>query len=247
MDRNKRLLKTTIIYFIGSFGSKLLVFFLLPLYSKYLSTEQYGNLNLVTNLLPLIGPIFTLQITETIFRFLCTAKDEEKKKYISSATFLLFCGITVFLILYIPIALITKFQYFWLFMLYFITNYLGIFFQQILRGMGKNVDYSITGVISTIVQLLVNILMIQVIYEKSILLATIIGSTIIMIYVLCRIKFFKYVSIKNISKDTIKQMLKYSLPLIPNQISWWFNGTIGLYVLQFFEGSSATRNNKFGK
>ena len=247
MERNKRLFKTTIIYFIGSFGSKLLIFFLLPIYSKYLATEQYGNLNLVTNIVPLIGPIFTLQITETIFRFLCTAKEEEKGKYITNATFLLICGFIAFLILYIPTSIIINFQYFWLFMIYFITNYLGLFFQQVLRGMGKNIDYSITGVISTIVQLLVNILMIQVIYEKSILLATIIGSTIVMIYVLFRIKFFRYIRIKSISKDTIKKMLNYSLPLIPNQISWWFNGTIGLYVLQFFAGASATRDNKFCK
>ena len=84
MERNKRLLKTTIIYFIGTFGSKLLVFFLMPLYAANLSTEQFGTVNLVTNLVPLIGPVFTLQVTETIFRFLCTSNDEaEKKKYIT--------------------------------------------------------------------------------------------------------------------------------------------------------------------
>ena len=159
MDRNSRLFKTTIIYFIGTFGSKLLIFFLLPLYSNYLTTEQYGNLSLVTNIVPLIGPIFTLQITETIFRFLCTAKEEEKSHYISNATFLLFVGIMLFIITYIPIAIITKFEYTFLFMMYFIANYLGIFVQQILRGFGKNIDYSITGVLSTIVQLLINVVM----------------------------------------------------------------------------------------
>ena len=85
MERNKRLFKTTIIYFIGTFGSKLLVFFLMPLYSAYLSTEQFGTVNLITNIVPLVGPVFTLQVTETIFRFLCTSKGEdEKKKYIFS-------------------------------------------------------------------------------------------------------------------------------------------------------------------
>lgn len=244
MDRNKRLFKTTIIYFIGTFGSKLLIFFLLPLYSNYLSTEQYGNLNLITNLVPLIGPIFTLQITETIFRFLCTAKEEEKSKYISNAVFLLLFGLSLFVIIYIPLAIITKFEYTILFMAYFITNYLAIFLQQVLRGFGKNIDYSVTGIISTLSQLLINILMIKVIYEKSILLATTMGSIFIMIYTLFRIKFFKYINIKLISKTIIKEMLKYSLPLIPNQISWWFNDTVGLYILRFFVGPSATRNNK---
>lgn len=247
MERDKRLFKTTIIYFIGSFGSKLLVFFLLPLYSKYLSVEQYGNLNLVTNLLPLIGPIFTLQVTETIFRFLCTAKKQEKGKYISNAIFLLFCGFIAFLILYIPISIATNFKYFTLFMLYFIMNYLAIFLQQVLRGMSKNIDYSITGVILTVIQLIVNMLLIKVIYEKSILVANITGSIVVIIYIIFRIKFFKYIKIKWISKDIIKQMLSYSLPLIPNQISWWFNDTVGLYILNLFAGSSNTRNNKYGQ
>lgn len=243
MDRNKRLVKTTIIYFIGTFGSKLLIFFLLPLYSNWLSTGQYGNLNLLTNVVPLIGPIFTLQITETIFRFLCTAKEEERAQYISNAFFLLFVGLLIFSIIYIPIAIVTKFEYSILFIVYFITNYLAMFFQQVLRGLGKNVDYSITGIISTLMQLLINIAMIRILYEKSILLATIVGSAIVVVYALIRTRFIKYINIKLISKKIIKKMLKYSLPLIPNQISWWFNDTVGLYILRFFAGSSATRNN----
>lgn len=243
MDRNKRLVKTTIIYFIGTFGSKLLIFFLLPLYSNWLSTGQYGNLNLLTNVVPLIGPIFTLQITETIFRFLCTAKEEERAQYISNAFFLLFVGLLIFSIIYIPIAIVTKFEYSILFIVYFITNYLAMFFQQVLRGLGKNVDYSITGIISTLMQLLINIAMIRILYEKSILLATIVGSAIVVVYALIRTRFIKYINIKLISKNIVKKMLKYSLPLIPNQISWWFNDTVGLYILRFFAGSSATRNN----
>lgn len=221
-----------------------MVFFLLPLYSKYLSTEQYGTINLITNILPLIGPIFTLQITETIFRFLCTAKEEEKNKYISNAFFVLVCGIAGFCVIYIPIAIITKFEYLTLFMLYFIFSYLATFLQQLLRGLGKNTDYSITGVLATIIQLCVNIAMIKLIYEKSILLATIVSSIVIIIYVFIRLNLFKKIQIKMISKDVLKKMLKYSLPLVPNQISWWFNDTVGLYILRCFTGVSDTRSNK---
>ena len=69
MENNKRLLKNTLIYFIGTFGSKLLIFFLLPLYSQYLSLEEYGTVNLITNIVPLIGPIFTLQISECWLKY----------------------------------------------------------------------------------------------------------------------------------------------------------------------------------
>ena len=121
MERNKRLFKTTIIYFIGTFGSKLLVFFLMPLYSAYLSTEQFGTVNLITNIVPLVGPVFTLQVTETIFRFLCTSKGEdEKKKYITNSFIIFLIGMSTFMLMYIPICIITKFQYAYLFILYFV-------------------------------------------------------------------------------------------------------------------------------
>ncbi len=241
MDRNRKLLKNTIIYFIGTFGSKILVFFLLPLYSKYLSTDQFGTVNLVTNLVPLIGPIFTLQVTETIFRFMCTAKNEqEKKEYISNSFFLFLFGIGIFIICYIPIVLVTKFEYTVLFALYFIFNYLALYLQQVLRGLQKNLDYSITGIISTITQLLINIIFITKIHERSILLATFAGSVIVIIYILLRIKFFKFINLKLVSKKIIKEMLKYSVPLIPNQVSWWLNGIAGIYILEYFVGTDAT-------
>ncbi len=241
MERNKRLFKTTIIYFIGTFGSKLLVFFLMPLYSAYLSTEQFGTVNLITNIVPLIGPVFTLQVTETIFRFLCTSKDEdEKKKYITNSFIIFLIGITVFILFYIPICIITKFQYAYLFILYFIFNYLATYLQQVLRGVRKNVDYTITGVLSTLIQLIINIVFIKYIHERGMILAIVVGSVTITIYALIRLKFFKYINFKLFSKNMIKEMLKYSIPLVPNQISWWLNGTAGIYILEYFCGTAST-------
>ena len=241
MERNKRLFKTTIIYFIGTFGSKLLVFFLMPLYSAYLSTEQFGTVNLITNIVPLIGPVFTLQVTETIFRFLCTSKGEdEKKKYITNSFIIFLIGMSTFMLMYIPICIITKFQYAYLFILYFVFNYLGIYLQQVLRGVRKNVDYTVTGVLSTLIQLIINIVFIKYIHERSMLLAYAVGSITITVYALIRLKFFKYIKFKLFSKNVIKEMLKYSIPLVPNQISWWLNGTAGLYILEYFCGTSST-------
>lgn len=203
MERNKRLFKTTIIYFIGTFGSKLLVFFLMPLYSAYLSTEQFGTVNLITNIVPLIGPVFTLQVTETIFRFLCTSRDEDEK-YITNSFIIFLIGIAIFMLMYIPICIITKFQYAYLFVLYFVFNYFGIYLQQVLRGVRKNVDYTITGVLSTLIQLIINIVFIKYIHERSMLLAYAVGSITITVYALIRLQFFKYIKFKLFSKNIIR-------------------------------------------
>ena len=41
-----KLLKNTLIYSIGSFGSKILSFLLLPLFSLYLTTVEMGQFNI---------------------------------------------------------------------------------------------------------------------------------------------------------------------------------------------------------
>lgn len=239
MENNKRLLKNTLIYFIGTFGSKLLIFFLLPLYSQYLSLEEYGTVNLITNIVPLIGPIFTLQISECVFRFLCDCDGiENKKKYVSNSFFILTIGMLFFLFLYIPLSMITDIRYRNIFMLYFIFNYLGIYFQQILRGFHMNIDYVVTGVISTLVQLVLNILLIRYIYEESILISMLASSILITLYAFIRLNLFNYIDSGYISVETIKEMINYTLPLVPNQISWWLNGTAGLYILKYYYGDA---------
>ncbi len=91
------LLKTTGIYFIGNFASRLLMFFLLPLYTAYLSTSDYGVVDLLMSILPLIGPVFTLQATESIFRFLFDKKtNAEKKICISSSLTIMLSGFLFF-------------------------------------------------------------------------------------------------------------------------------------------------------
>ena len=36
-------MKDTLIFSLGSFGSKIILFFMVPLYTNYLTTEEYGT------------------------------------------------------------------------------------------------------------------------------------------------------------------------------------------------------------
>ncbi len=240
MNRNNRMIRTTLIYFIGNFGSKLLGFLLLPLYTYWLSPEQFGEIDLILNIVPLIGPVFTLQTTETIFRFLFECKTEKEKKVdITNAFVIYICGIIAFLVIYIPISVIYNFKYLFLFGSYFIMLYLSLFVQQIMRGFQKNILYSLSGVISTLVYGLTNIFLIRIMSEKSLLVAPTLGAISIIIFGVFKIKLYSFLDHKLINIKIIRKQLNYSLPLVPNQISWWVNGVIGKYIVNFFIGTSA--------
>lgn len=242
MNRGSRMIRTTSIYFIGNFASKLLAFFLLPIYTTYLTTEDFGQVDLFMSALPLIAPIFTMQVTETIFRFLCTEETiEGTNRTITNAIVIFISGILIFIFLYIPFVLKFQLSYAILFFMYFVVTYVGIFLQQVLRGLQRTIEYAVTGVIATVVNATLNIVLI-VIYGmggESLLLASTGASLVIVMIIALRIKIWRFIDGKLLSIKELKRQLRYGVPLIPNQICWWVIGLMGKYILLYFSGSDA--------
>jgi O-antigen/teichoic acid export membrane protein len=243
IQHKPKLLKTTAIYFIGNFASKLLTFFLLPLYTAYLSPKEFGHIDLIISALPLIAPIFTLQASESIFRFLCGEVAENKRKIaITNSLVIFLIGCFVFIITYLPFSYFFQFQYSYLFFFYFVTTYIGIFLQQVLRGLNRNTDYAVSGVILTFIQALINIVLITKFNFRgdSLLISAISASLIIVLFITFRVEIWKYIDISIIDYGEIKRQLIYSIPLIPNQICWWVVGLMGRYIVLYYQGEAST-------
>ena len=86
-----RLFSTTIIYFIANFSTRILSFFLLPLYTKYLSPSDYGNIDLILTFAQFITPLITLNVTNAAFRFLIDENEVEgRSRIIASSSSVLF-------------------------------------------------------------------------------------------------------------------------------------------------------------
>lgn len=239
MSRSDRVIKTTIIYFIGNFASKLLSFFLLPLYTAYLTSVDYGTVDILMSTLPLIEPIFTMQVTESVFRFLMTDNtDEDRKKTITSSLGIFVAGVLIFIILYTPFLYKLNFKYGGLFLVYFVVTYVGIFLQQVLRGLQRTIEYAVTGVISTVVHATLNIFLIVKIGlgGEALLISSIAGSFVITVFMVLRTKIWNYIDVKRLSGLEISRQLKFGIPLIPNQIAWWVIGLLGKYILLYYHG-----------
>ena len=69
MNRYKKLFSDTVILGLGTFGSKLLVFLLMPFYTAWLSTDQYSTAELITSTANLLIPLACVGIANGIFRF----------------------------------------------------------------------------------------------------------------------------------------------------------------------------------
>ena len=230
MNREKILLKNTVIITVGKICTQLITFFLLPLYTSILSTEEYGTVDLLNTLVSLLLPIVTFQVEQAVFRRLIDNREKEryKKNIISTAIFSVFIQCIIYLCIFLAIAPFVNNEY-----KYFLaTNVIAYIFaslmQQIARGLGDNVKYAIGSFLSAFSTIIFNILFL-VIFKfgaNGMLMANMLGQVICAIYFIISLKLYKYISIKAYKKKLLKKLWSYSIPLVPNAISWWvFNSS----------------------
>lgn len=107
-NRNRYLMKNTIIFTLGNFGSKLISFFLIPLYTNVLTTTEYGVVDLVVTVVTVAVPVLTLNISESVMRF-ALDKDADKQKITQIGTGVLLIGMLVGLLVFQYAVLLIRF------------------------------------------------------------------------------------------------------------------------------------------
>lgn len=253
MNKKKQLAKNTIIIFLGRVSTQLISFFLLPLYTGYLTTSQYGLVDLITTYVTLLVPIITLELEMSIFRFLVDSREKEKetKKLISNNFFILGISLFLFTILYILVTSFISIEYRWLILIDIIVCTLSGNFLQVARGFGKTIDFSISCIITGVTTILSNIFLIVFLGMKSdgMIISMAIANGLCSLYLFLRLKLYKYINFQLVDKKLIKEMNQYSIPLIPNGISWWVVNVSDRSIISFVLGSAANGlyavSNKF--
>jgi O-antigen/teichoic acid export membrane protein len=237
MSKGNILLKNTFIYAIGNFGSKILTFLLLPLYSYYLSTSDFGIYDIILTSVSLLVPIVTMQFSEASYRWLLDAKDDEKTKSIAITNGIVVISVSAifYSLLYVILSLFFDFQLTMYFPVILFISSLLPFFQQAARGIGEKKLYSVAGIINAVLVLVFNVCFLVFFKLKleSLLLAMILSNASVICFLIVSTKIFRFFSLENLSINNIKMMLKYSWPLIPNTISWWLINAADKYIILY--------------
>ena len=244
-NRSKYLLKNTSILTISNFSSKLLVFFLVPLYTNVLSTTEYGTYDLIMSTIQIFIPFLTLNIVDGILRFLMD-KDESRIevkaigfKYITIAVI----GMFVILILNHIMNIwkdVKKYEVF--VMLYFFFYVFNQLFIQTAKGQEQIKELGIAGVISTIVSLVSNILFLVIIPLglNGFFMAYILGQAFSALYLCIKTRFFEKFQYSIINPNLQRKILSYSLPLILGTLGWLINNVSDRYVITWLCGIEQT-------
>lgn len=242
MSRERNLVKNTGILTLGQLSSKLFTFLLLPMYTSLLLPEDYGTIDVIQTVVSLILYVSTLQIENAVFRFVIENRDDkaEQHGYISSGLVVLLSMTAVCSILIIATSFFITIPHLPLLLLSLWAQAVFFYLSNIARGFGNNLDYSIASFIVTISSLVTNIVFIIGLKmgAASILLAVVISNAVGSIYFICRLKIWDYVSPVYFNKNKLCSMVNYSLPLIPNAISWWITNTSDRLLIITFLGAS---------
>lgn len=240
-QRGKYLMRNTIIFAIGNFGTKIISFFLVPLYTNVLSTSDYGTVDLVYTIGAVLVPLLTLNIAESIMRFSLDENADHDK--IMSIGLLMLIAATVIGILVFPIgrcfeSLSSYVKYIYFYTIAFACNQVLLCY---LRGKELLLQYSIGNIIQSLCIAVFNILLLLgfkkgiegyflayiFAYVVSALYAFIVGDVI---HVLKKFKIDLMLS---------KRMVGYSAYLIPNSFMWWIMNSLDRVMLTVILGTAA--------
>ena len=227
-SKNKYLLKNTIVLSIGNFGSKLISFFLVPLYTNIFTTAEYGTIDLITILTTVIVPLITLNISESVMRY-SMDKNSDKDKILSVGNVILLVSILICMISF-PILSVISYtsQYALLLVIYMMTFISSSIYLCFIRGKEQLFDYSIISIVQTLIIAILNIyfLIVLKIGIKGYIIAYIIAYLITTFLCIIRGKIIPSFKKLSLDKKLAKDMIKYSVILIPNSLMWWIMNSL---------------------
>lgn len=242
MNKKKQLAKNTIIIFFGKVCTQLISFLLLPLYTAYLATSEYGIVDLIQTYVTLLVPIITLELEMSIFRWLIDSREKEKetKKLISNDFYILFISLGLFSLLFLLVTSFVNIPFRFIILIDIIVCVLSGNFLQISRGMGKIIDFSISCILTGLTTVITNIVLIVFCHMQAegMIISMALANGVCSLYLFLRLKLYKMIDLKQVDHKLLKGMYKYSIPLVPNGISWWIVNVSDRSIISLALGAS---------
>jgi O-antigen/teichoic acid export membrane protein len=226
-------------YLLGLIGSRAPFFLLIPILSFYFNKSQVGKIDLILVTVTLLIPLISLQLGEATFRFL-KQFITSRSKIISTALIGLALNSLIFVIVSYLVFIWFGFEEIIWFAIIFISSFLVNNLLLVYRGLNNIKSYALLGVLSGSISLILIFFLLRL--DTSILEISFffgIGHLIAIVVSLFESSVLKNISFLKFNKKLLYSLLLYSLPLIPNAISWWFTDLGNRYVIKFALGEEA--------
>ena len=234
-DKYSKLAGNTIIFAISSFSSKLLTLLVQP-FLTYAMAEiaDLGLSKILSQYANLLIPFVSMGMSNAIIRFGLDKGNSEKQVFTNGLLTIL--GGFGILVLCWPVAqfLPDMAQYGMLIYIYVLMSCLRTLCTQFVRSRQWNKLVAVDGVLCTVATMAFYVLYLLGFKwgANGYLLAIISGDFVSVLFLSFTGKLWNFVEFKGINRDLWKQMLRFSLPMIPAQISFWVINASDLFFVR---------------
>lgn len=242
MDRTKRLLSDSLIFFISTFGNKILTFLIVPFYTYTLTTAEYGTADAIVTAVSLILPIITAVIYDAALRF-AMDKNFSDEDVLSEAFSIYSVSIVISVIIAIVMLVIPELKEYALgFAFILIFNGIYMILSQYTKGIYRTKEFAIGGTIYTSTFLIANVVVLSILKMgiQGYLASYIIAYAVASLYYFFILKAWKLIHFHYKNSVLRREMIMFGAPMILNTIIWWILTAIDKYFIIFFMGVSAS-------
>jgi len=233
-----RLLRNTSLLILGTIINKGILLLAIPLFSRWLSTEEFGLFDVYTTYVSLIIPIVTLSIGDAVFRFgIDSDSINGKSEFVTDGFVVEFTALLLFVIV-MSVGFRT-WEYVIPFTLYAVAEGINIYLLGYLRCIRKLNIYSFCSAVSTAFTFLFVFLFVKQFDLGLIgmLIGYTMGVTINNLIIIIYTKYHRYITFNKVKFAVIKKMVKYSFALVLSNMSWWIVNVSDRWLINIYLGA----------
>ena len=241
MGKYSRLGKNILLVFVGNAGSRLIGLLMLPFYTRWLSQADYGTTDMINVCVTISVSVITCCMSEAVFRLPKGQPADIQKKYFSTGLLLASVGLCVAALVFFIITRffsneVIFFRYSHLIYMIILANFFQSYFQQFTRSIDKMNVYVTSGVLLAVFTAGFAFVLIPKFGLTGFLWAQILATASALLYTLIRGKLWNYFSIQHLNKTRCREMLQYSLPVVPHGVMAWFINGSNRFFLESYHG-----------
>lgn len=247
MGKYKTLGKNSLYVTVGTFGSKFISFLMLPFYTSWLSVSDFGLTDLLTVYSTLLVSVLTLSLNEAIFVFPVGLSKVKQTFYFSSGFYAILLLAVVGCIIGVTLNVFsdsygvhnTFLDNIYPIMGLYLASALQGYLQLFCKGIGKMRTFCYAGILYTGMTAAFSFLLIPRYGVFGFIWSNILANMASSVFIFFAEKIYEYLTVRAWNKIIFKQMIGYSIPLIPNTIMWWILSAINRPIIDKYLGLEA--------
>lgn len=240
MSRPAALARSLALIGAGRVAAQAVALILLPVLTANLDPTDYGVVELVVTYVSLCAPLLSLQLEMAAFRFLIDSRDENagSKTIISTVALPIMALSVVWVLAGFAVGYVFDYRLFWYFAANLASTALFNLVTLIARGVGRNSLFATGNIAVAMITLGAVLASVHVtIFSLETYLMILAGANVVgFLVVFFAMRFYRLFSFRLFDMRRLRELLGYSLPLVPNALSWWVISAAGRTVAAVFLG-----------